>query len=240
VGEKGFDHAFGSSYQQHVGCIIEKSNADKRLSLFPESKYTVGKKSEDTVDWIVCDHDSALFVECKTKRLILEAKVRLTDLAAVQSELQKMSEFILQVYKTIDDYRRNHYATLAFRKDLQIYPVIVTLEDWYLSNGESLATIKSLVEEKMIDAKLPLSYLEEMPYSVSSVEDFQTLMQVIQLHGIEEVMRGKVRNKEMVTWSFGAFLAKRFPAELKTMDYLFEQDYKALFEEVLDLVTPAS
>ena len=43
---------------------------------------------------------------------------------------------VVQTYRTIRDYRANHYPQLPYALGRRIYPVIVTLEDWYLFGQE--------------------------------------------------------------------------------------------------------
>jgi hypothetical protein len=231
--EDNFGVHFGESYQNYVGEIIEKANTEKKIIYIPESEYYVGNDRKDTVDWIVRDAESALFIECKTKRLILQAKVELEDTNAIQGEFEKMAQFILQIYKTIDDYRNNHYPSVKFDKNIQIYPLIVTLEDWYLFGEKLTVGLRGLVEQKIKKANLPLSYIEDMPYSICSIEEFEDLMQIIQLHGLQSVMKGKVYDKEKMRWDFKTFLGTRFKEEMKSIDYLFEEDYKTLFEQIV-------
>ncbi len=234
--ENNFGTYFGLSFQNYVGEILEKSNSDNKINYIPECEYYVGRDRKATVDWIAYDADSALFVECKTKRLILQAKVELADSTAIQAELEKMSGFILQIYKTIDDYRNNHYPSFKFDRNIQIYPLIVTLEDWYLFGDKLIVDLRSLVEQKIQDAALPLSYLDTMSYSICSIEEFEDLMQIIQLHGLQSVMKDKVHDTQKKRWDFKTFLGTRFGEEMKSFEYLFEKDYKTLFEQIVHSV----
>ncbi len=100
---------------------IEKSlKGEHKISFLPENHYYVGKDRKDTTDWVVYDNDSALFIECKTKRLKLPAKLELDDNSYVNEELGKMAEFVLQVYKSIEDYKKNSYPSFKFDKERRI------------------------------------------------------------------------------------------------------------------------
>ena len=231
--EDNFGEYFGVSFQNYAGEIIEKSNNEKKINYIPEGVYYIGKARKATVDCIAYDAGSALFVECKTKRLILQAKIELANASVIQAELEKMSQFILQIYKTIDDYRNNYYPSFKFDKNTQIYPLIVTLEDWYLFGDKLIVDLKSLVEQKVQDASLPLSYLDDMPYSICSIEEFEDLMQIVQLHGLQSVMKDKVFDKEKKRWNLKTYLATCFGDEMKSLEYLFEEDYKTLFERIV-------
>ena len=73
VNENNFDNCFGQSFQHYVGKILEISNKNNKINYIPESEYYIGRDRKDTIDWIAYDTDSALFVECKTKRLTFMA-----------------------------------------------------------------------------------------------------------------------------------------------------------------------
>ena len=142
-----------------------------------------------------------------------------------------MSGFILQVYKTINDYLNNCYLSFKYNKKLKIFPLIVTLEDWYLFGDMIFNNLGKLVEQKIKEADLPLTFLESMPYSVCSIENFEYLMQIIQIHGIFNVMKDKVYDKEMKQWSVVSYLRSRFESEMNGLEYLFEDDYNTLFDK---------
>ena len=91
------------------------------------------KNRKDSVDWIVLQGEqAALFLECKAKRLTWASKVGLSNLAALEQDIRKLAGAVVQVYKTIRDYREGRYPHLAYVEAIKVYPAIATLEDWYL------------------------------------------------------------------------------------------------------------
>jgi hypothetical protein len=128
--EAGFDAAFGNAFQAYIGDVIHAADTQAAFSIVAEAPYSVGKHQRHTVDWLVEDNTGVLFIEAKTKRLRFDAKV---DLSAghLEDELEKMADFIIQVYKTIEDYREGRYP-VAWDGRKRIYPLIVTLEEWFL------------------------------------------------------------------------------------------------------------
>jgi hypothetical protein len=78
----------------------------KRLG---EMDYVAGKAKKRSVDWIVADEGAALFLECKSRRLSLSAKVSLSDLKPLEGDIDNMAAPVVQLYKTIIDYRQNAY-----------------------------------------------------------------------------------------------------------------------------------
>ncbi len=64
-----FSQAFGASFQQYVGEAIRRACPDGMICTFPEQSYGTTRQRKDTVDWIIADTASAIFLECKAKRL---------------------------------------------------------------------------------------------------------------------------------------------------------------------------
>ena len=125
--EKDFGDNFGHSFQKYIGDVIEKANNNKAINFMEEEEYRVGRNRKDTVDWIVYDKDSALFIECKARRISLPAKIELRDNTIIVEELDKMVKIIVQIYKAIDDYCNNLYPSFKYEEGWLIYPIIITM-----------------------------------------------------------------------------------------------------------------
>jgi len=192
-------------------------------------EYHVGKNRKNTIDWIVADNEAALFIESKTKRLIVSAKIAIETEGALDGELTKMADFILQAYKTINDYRENHYPHYQFKKEVAVYPLIVTLEDWYVFGTKILGLIHEKVVREFEKEGFPLAWLDEMPYSISSVQEFEMLVQIIKEVGINKFMERKLRDKEKSEWSFYPFIRNEFPNESRSIQFLFTDEYEKIF-----------
>ncbi len=226
--EKDFGVNFGNSFQKYVGEAIEKAN-NKTIDYMKEEEYHVHKNRKDTVDWIVYDRDSALFIECKTKRMILPTKLELSENSIIQKELDKMAEIIFQIYKSIDDYRNNLYPSFKYEKNRQVYPIILTLENWFLIGNKRLDIVNKMVVEKLSNKNLPLDYLYKIPYSICSMEEFEILIQILQITGIKEFMSKKVFDKEKNTWPFDTFIIDEFPNESRKLKFLFSEEADEIF-----------
>lgn len=227
--EKDFGNNFGSSFQKYIGNVIEKANDNKTIDFIKEEEYYVGRNRKDTVDWIVYDNDSALFIECKTKRMILPAKIELKDSSIIEKELDKMAEIILQIYKTIDDYRNNLYLSFKYEEERQIYPLILTMEDWFLFGSKRLNILNKMIIKKFNNINLPIKYVNEMPYLICSVDEFEDMMQVIQITYIKKFMDRKVFDQEKNGWPLHTFIFNEFPEESKKNKFLFEEEAKIAF-----------
>jgi hypothetical protein len=200
------------------------------MAVLEEEEYHVGRHRKDSVDWIVQEGDeAALFVECKTKRLTWASKAGLTDLSALEQDIRKLAGAVVQVYKTIADYRVGLYPHLAYVATRRICPAIVTLEDWYLFGLDMPARLDVAVRTIMEAVGLPAVWLDEMPYSILSVHEIEKTSGVINAAGIQPVVLGKVQHPEFRRWGFGAYCRDQYRQEVRNLPDLFRDEYQAMF-----------
>jgi hypothetical protein len=228
--DDGFAEAFGHSFQSYVGDVIKRALADTTLAVYPEEEYWVGRNRKDTADWIVVDDLAVLFVECKTKRLRHEAKMDIQSPQALEDELEILVLCLVQIYKTIHDYELGHYPPIPRAQKRNIYPVVVTLEEWFAFGPQIIKEIDKRLQEKLTLEGLNSSVANDKPYSIVSAGDFEKLVQVVALVGIDAVLAKKVVDPEPRQWIMDAFLRHAFPSELKTARFLFP--------EALDEIVP--
>lgn len=225
---KAFADAFGEAFQIYVGDVLRQAIDASRTKFYPEEEYWVGKNKKRTADWIVEQDDAILFIEVKTKRLVVLAKIEIDSEDALKNELRKMADFVIQVYKAIKDYRADQYPTFRFKHGRRIFPLIVTLEDWFLIGPKLLSGLSAMVEQGFNEAELPLEWLKEMPYSICSIQEFEEAIQVMQVVGIKEFMEKKLFDDGKREWAFGVFLRSEFPEAAKSVRFLFPDDFKGL------------
>ena len=229
VDQKGFDNAFGASFQKYIGDCITASNTNENIKSFPEEKIREGKNEKDTVDWIIDDGESAIFIECKAKRMTMPSKTELVISDALKKDLEKMATFIVQVYKTIRDYKDGKYPSYSYDKKKEVYPLVVTLEDWHLFGDNDL--LKANIEEKLKAENIPLDWLDSMPYTICSAQEFEEMIQIIQVKGIGGVVGKKSGDPEKATWAMASFLSSEYPDEHKNTKALFLKDFDSIFPE---------
>jgi hypothetical protein len=220
LGAQGFEAAFGDSYQTYVGEVLEAVNSRNSLAVLGESDYVVGKDRKRSVDWIASDDTGELFIECKTKRLRLDAKIALSDLAPLEAELSKLAEFTVQIYKTLADAISGRYSHWGV-SSRPIYPIIVTLEEWYVFGHQLDSKIDACVRSEFGSAKLDEQLLEKYPVTICSVGDFERLMALVAVRGIGIVMDERLNPKRRL-WLLHAALLDAFPEDYpKTRANLF-------------------
>lgn len=227
VDQKGFDNAFGASFQKYIGDCISASNTNKNIKAFPEEKIREGKNEKDTVDWIIDDGKSAIFVECKAKRMTMPSKTELIISDAMERDLEKMASFVVQIYKTIRDYKDGKYPSYSYAEARKIYPLVATLEDWHLFGDNELLKVK--IEEKLKEENVPLDWLASMPYTICSSQEFEEMIQIIQSKGIDSVVGKKIEDTEKVKWAMASFLSSEYPTEHKATKALFLKDFNSIF-----------
>ncbi len=79
---------------------------------------------------------------------------------------------------------------------------------------------------------LPIEWLEEMPYSIMSVDEFETAAGVINLTGIHPFISNKAQDPERRLWSYGAYCNDRYTDEARNLAPLFADEYDAMFAEI--------
>jgi len=225
---EGFAKIFGDSFQQYVADAANAANTQKQMSIISEAEYIVGNKRKDSVDWIISDEMAELFVECKTKRLRLDAKVSLASVT-LDEDLSTMADFIIQNYRTLIDALEGYYPHWR-PSQKNIYPIIVTLEEWYVL-GEILSIVHDKVLDKLKGLGISQDILEKYPYTICSMADMELAMLIMDKVGIEKVMQQKTTDEKQ-QWAMLTFLMSEFKNELQEVrerkNPLFPEDYEKI------------
>ena len=230
--QPGFDNAFGDAFQWYVGRVLEEGTHPEKTRVYPEREYRVGKDLKRTVDWIVDQDGAAIFVEAKTKRMAQEAKVEIVHEAVLPNELDKLAAMVVQVYKSIRDYQAGWYPDYPFDAQRKIYPIVVTLEDWFLMGPKLVNKVKEEVLRRMEKEGLSLNFLKEMPFSVCAIHEFEQAVQVMDIAGILSVMQKKVDDSRQ-EWTLSAFLRDEFRGYAKGTRFLFQKEFDAIGANVI-------
>jgi len=128
-------------------------------------------------------------------RLTWASKAGMSDLTALAQDIRKLAGAVLQVYKAIRDYRAGYYPHLPYVEARRVYPIILTLEDWYCCGLYLPTLLDEAVRNLMQAANLPLEWLQAMPYAVISIDEFETAAGVTSAAGIYAFWSGKLEER---------------------------------------------
>lgn len=226
VNADGFANAYGDAFQRYIGEVIEKVLPSPRFNVLEEEPYSPTKATlKHGTDWVVSDGTGHLFIECKTKRLSLGAK-NVTDEAAVAKDLAAMSQAVVQTYKNIRDAVD---GLTTWRPDGQaIYPLIVTLEDWHLFSTRFTSRLYEEIREALTAADINADIVDEMPYSIASASELETLLQVVAASSIGAVFSLKT-HEDYRHWGWVGFLPSKFEDQYaQATALLFPEDVQRL------------
>lgn len=227
VKEKGFGHPFGLAFQGYLEEVATTILQGTDVHVIPEQKYKVGRNAKDSVDLILADSKAAIFVEAKAKRMQARSKSQLLSNEAIERDIAKLTEDVVQTYKTTNDYINGCYPHFKHRAEVEIFPCIVTLEEWYLL-GEDRQRLEKAVRLRLDELSLPTRHLEEMPFTVCSSETFENLTQVLRKRSIQEVMRNW-HKPEFSGHEFGQHLATTYKGEFGVLTDFFPEETEAIF-----------
>jgi len=225
-----FANEFGDGFQAYVGEVVERA-CPAPMQWLGEQLYTIGKAQKRTVDWIVADEHSALFLECKAKRLSWDAKSSLEDLGPLEGDIDSMAAAVVQVYKTLADHLANAYPHFPAKEGRKIFPAVVTLENWRMFGPVMMNKLTEAVASKLDGAGLPPHLVEQMPYSIWAIEELEVGLQIMHANGIADFLEGKLKSEEMRQWDWHGYMTNRYPNSFPVKK-LFEKDYDDMFSEL--------
>jgi hypothetical protein len=230
IGVPEFANAFGEGFQGYVGEVIERACPDS-VRCLGEMEYVVGKAKKRSVDWIVANEGAALFVECKSRRLSLGSKVSLSDLKPLEGDIDNMAAAVVQLYKTITDYRQNAYPHFPVVEGLKIFPTVVTLENWRMFGPVMLSKLAEAVAQRLTSEGLSPQLVEQMPYSVWAIEELEVGLQIMRTNGIASFMEGKLNNPVKREWDWHGYMTNQYPKSFPAKR-LFDDQYDEMFADL--------
>lgn len=227
INGRDFPNTFGKAFARYVGEVLNVCNIRQNYTVLPEEEYHIGTQRHDTVDWIVSDASGDLFIECKAKKLRQESRVRIASRESLEGDLEVMSDAVVQVYETMNDALNGAYPRWRNR-ELPIYPIIVTLEEWYLYGmygDKLLPVIDRKAREKLAALNIGLSLLDQHPYSILSINDLELAIQFIERRSINVIMNERCRGT-CKDWMFYGFLQEKFREDFQHLNtVLFPEEW---------------
>jgi hypothetical protein len=203
-----FSRSFGPAVQKIIGEIAESAGVDGRLRVIPECRYGTKSAPKDTVDWIVEDETASLFVECKGARVRYQGISDLTDHKFIDGEFVRIKEFLFQTYRTLNDALDGQYPQWKPR-DLPVYPMIVTLEDWQTLGIHVERLILAPLRVELDAVGIDSAIVDRHPPSFCAMDAFEIAMRVCEKTGINEVF-AKKNTGEYPQWALDTFLYNQY------------------------------
>jgi hypothetical protein len=154
------------------------------------------------------------------------------DLTPLQEDIGVLADAIVQVYERFLEYEAGAFPNLPLVAGRKCYPVVVTLEEWYLFGQRVVGLLREAVETRMRAAGLDLGLLARAPYSVMSCDEFEEAAQVIDRVGLETFFDSKLSDPEMRSWTYGNFLRHHFAKEWKARKLVFRDEAEAMFNRL--------
>ena len=234
--DKDFPNALGASFQRMCGEILRRALPTNSFTIHAEAPYGTKQRPKDTPDWIVQDNDNnVLLLECKAVRATIEAKEALTDLTALEQNFEKLSESVVQVYQRVAEYKQGLWPQLPYSKDKILFPLVVTLEDWFLFGPRITRLLDDKVRAGLLKDCIDPGIMNEAPYAVISINDLERLVQVIAVAGIFEIVAGKLLDDEKRTWVWHGYL-NDYSGQIRLRPTLFGDEWEAMFDKHLKQV----
>ena len=81
-------------------------------------------------------------------------------------------------------------------------------------------------------AALPAGWLEEVPYAVISIDEFETAIGVTNTAGIMRFWEGKLCDTDKRRWPIRSYCKDDFANETRALPDLFKDEFDAMFSEV--------
>jgi hypothetical protein len=157
----------------------------------------------------------------------LRGRIDLTSFSAIQVELERLADFVIQVYLTLNDALGGAYRRWK-PNGLPVYPIVCTLDDWQAFGAPIQETIDRRLAPIVASGRLAELFVREHPYTICSIREFELAIQVMARTGIAPVMSHKT-NEEHQHWAMHAFLSRRFEHEIRAHAVdLFAAEYDAI------------
>lgn len=222
VKSPGFDTAFGASFQNYIGEILHAVFDHTNFTVVEEREYDTREGRHHGADWILGGPDANLFIECKTKRMKQVAKFSIggPDLAG---EIGIIADAVFQLYKNIREAEAGKSTWTP--NGLPNFPLVVTLEDWFLFGPLPQKLLKNAVADRIRESGLDPVLIEKMPYAVASAREFERFAGIIEEVGVHAFF-SKKSAAEYSGWMWSEYAREVFPAAKRTdIQVLFKGDW---------------
>ncbi len=236
INERGFDQAFGTSFQDYVGQMLEKTFNGTPVKVYPEEPDTRPKRA----DWIIDQSISFMLIECKTKRMTIGARTTIRDDNELRAQLEVVGEAVVQSYQALEAYKNGEYRPQQYPYDPAKYPFIcvVTLENWRLM-GPQLEKLREIVKDRLLHLGLDPNLMQQAPFVICSVNEMEGFAYLLKTNELTGVVRSYWDDPEKSSWAFISYINHRYKNELSSYTYVFSDELANIFTIQIDPQTEA-
>lgn len=171
---------FGYVFENYVGLILKEIYKKKKI--IPEISYAKGGKK--FTDWCVIDNEKCYIFEAKARQFALLSRQTGDLNLLVETELNKVVEAIVEVFKKVQDI--NKYDDLKELRGKEIIPFIIFLEVPLISSSLYNEKITALLSKAEKDKNLP--GLLNFQYYLLSIDELELYDQVKNEIEIEDIL----------------------------------------------------
>lgn len=236
INERGFDQAFGTSFQDYVGQMLENTFDGRSVKVYPEEPDTRPKRA----DWIIDQPTSFILIECKTKRMTIGARTVIRDDNELHAQLGMIGEAVVQSYQVLEAYKNGEYRPQQYPYEPAKCPFIcvVTLENWRLM-GPQLEKLREIVKDKLLHLGLDSGLMQQAPFVICSVNEMEEFAYLLKTNELTGVVRSYWDDPEKSSWAFISYLYHRYKNELSSYTYVFSDELANVFTIQIDPQTEA-
>ena len=166
-----------------------------------------------------------MFIECKTKKIKKESKELLSDTSFLDDDLNK---------KQILDFNKWHYPMKFVLPIESIFSIILTATEWYAFGNLIIQDLLGEnIEEKILEQSEDLeNYPEIYPYTICSIEEFESASAIMAKVGINEFMFQKIEG-ECRSWPMTSYVFKFYKELFQKSKYLSPEEYELIIPEAM-------
>jgi|GEM_PF-3328573 len=211
-----FGEALGDGYSIYIGKVLNDQPYNRSVDIVDaDANIPFG---DPKPDWFIVDAGAIAPIECKTKRLRLDAKTDTTYTPATEDELKKLAKCVLQVYKALKFAQDQRLSFLG--APTKYFPIVATMENWYIF-GDMKDKLDKFVAQLAPGEGVDLSLISKHPYAVIYSSELEDLAAVLRENTLESIMEPYCTDPQFSGWSLNTYLWNKFPL-IKAGYHLFQ------------------
>lgn len=220
-----FGNAVGQSFECYVGKVMDRIGGGA-FDLRKEARWS--RPERRSVDWIVSDNSSAIFVECKLGRLDIASQTEISADPPFVSAIGRLAGNVGQLYATLSEALAGEYP--HWKPDGRpVHPIVVTFNEWFCFGPFFYKHLDSLISVEFQKRNLDPTLLERHPYMVCSIAEFEGMLAASRRSSLDSLVSEKLSPTHRQSLMRG-FLADRYPGSISSAMGTFEDGMDAVID----------